>query len=234
MVDEPEDGPDPELHPELVPIDHEHLPGSSVREHISHLYQSACKARRKVIEGSENPRDHSAVSAFMYEALQYTHKALLVRVLMPPYFKDQEEIEQDFFVVCLQLLGREKPLEPLPTCCVGTQIYNHLIWGVHNLARQKHCPDPGCHDGSDTLEQLERKLPHPQAGRDFTRRIHERQVCQQIAEKYGHNALMWMRGRFHGNSCAEMKRLMELDDIAADRFESLMLRIAEHNKHTKR
>ncbi len=211
----------PEENPELVAIDHEFLPDEPARVRIAIRYAHGCAARMAVRMGQV--QDNSKVTEFMDEAASYTGRALRKRSYIAPYNGVVEDVKQDFFVACIELLDREKPLCAQPTCCVGTQIYNHLMWGVSRLAKLHHVPDERTHVGSEALETLEIPGYDP----DPNQRVYEKEAVQRIAKKYGPQALMWIRGRYFGNGYQQLQAIMGLPDSRCQLFEDLMQRIAK-------
>lgn len=213
----------PEENPELVAIDHEFLPDEPARVRIAIRYVSGCAARKAVLMGQK--RD-GPVNAFIHEAEVYTRRALRKRSFQAPYHGEYQELIQDFSMACIELLDREKALCAQPNCCIGTQVYNHLLWGVYRLAKRHYATDARTHDGSDTLEMLNLPASNP----DMDQRLYEKESVERIARQYGPQALVWIRGRYVGNGYAQMQTILGIPESRSQLFESMMQRIVKTDK----
>lgn len=212
MIDDEDQYPDC---PETTEIDPQYLPDESARLRIARTYRVACAARKAVWKGT--PDSNNVVMQFTQDVLKYTNSALTKRVRGQPYYGDQAELHQDMYIICLKLLDQAKMLEEKPNCCIGTQIYNYSIWSLHRRAQKWSGNHIAGEDSGDA------ELLIMEDGLENTdRAFYEKQVSQIIAHRYGTFSMIWVRGRYHGNSFEQMRKIMGLSDKEANLYERLM------------
>lgn len=223
---EPEDHPEC---PELTAIDPEYLPDAPARVRIARAYQRGRMARLAVLRGDES--QNAGVMHFVEATLKYTRSALNVRVRGQPYFNDEAEMNQDVFIACIHLLDRETALEEKPNCCIGTQIYNHVIWGLHRLAKSSDDIETVSYEA---LNEEGHGLQLVSSLENTGNPVYEKQVGKLIENRYGLLSLIWIRGRYHGNSFAQMQLIMDLSDAQAATYEKFIGTIHLESEYQKK
>lgn len=215
----------PEETPELVACAPENLPGAECRRRIADQYLAAVAERTDVDKWSQT---HGAVTVrFMEECEAYLHKELRsLRTSHPVYQGSPEDLNQDLYVACLQLVDRPVPLLERSSCCLGTQIYNFLNWKIRAQARRMGEVLGIRTQGSDLLEkivQTEADISDHSAG-ERAERLEMQRLAEEIREDWGQLAGMWLWGRYLGNSTQHLRRMLELSAVEADHLEDCVTR----------
>lgn len=215
----------PEENPEFVDCAPENLPEDECRRRIADQYRAAMDERSDAARWS---RTHGAVTVQFMEGCEvYLHKELRsLRASHPVYQGSPEDLNQDLYVACLQLLDRPDPLLERSSCCLGTQIYNFLNWKIRAQARRMGDVLGIRTQGSDVLEkivQAEADVSDQYAG-ERAERMEMQRLAQEIQEDWGPLAGMWLWGRYLGNSTQYMRRVLDISVVEADRLEDCVTR----------
>lgn len=224
--------------PETTEIDPQYLPAEPARLRIARAYRMACAARKAILQGDAGKQD-AVVMQFVQDVLKYTNGSLNKRVRGQPYYGDHSELYQDMYLICLNLLDQTRMFEEKPNCCIGTQIYNYSIWSLHRLTQK----ESGSQMVVEELTEIDEHLLLEDGLENTDRAVYEKQVSQIIANRYGTFSMIWVRGRYHGNSYEQMRKIMGLSYGEATLYESRMSIIhtdmeklfgSKPKKHTKK
>ncbi len=155
---------------------------------------------------------------FVQDVLKYTNGSLNKRVRGQPYYGDHSELYQDMYLICLNLLDQTRMFEEKPNCCIGTQIYNYSIWSLHRLTQKEARNQAGHEEYTDAEGSF-----FEDVSENTGNHLYEKQVSQFIEDRHGTFSLIWLRGRYHGNSYEQMRKIMGLSPMEADMYERSMV-----------